>query len=166
MVYEYVTTSKNAEGRVWELGVVFKVLRVSQGAVRFCHGCCGSFAVSDATSKGLSHAIALSSVGKTTPISINSCITVTSGNCVQLLRKVPPLWTGASAGKACTINCWLVADGAITCTYHMRFSQIPRTEDCCLTLGVSYHEGGVTVAVLGGGGLGIYQAILLGLSWQ
>ena len=53
---------------------------------------------------------------------------------MQLLFKFPPRRAGASAGKACTINCVLVADGAISCTLHMCVSHIPRKEDCCFTL--------------------------------
>jgi len=112
-----------------------------------------TFAVSGATAKGLSHAIALSSVGETTPTSVDSCITVSSENCVQLVVAQGPTslnWRISQQGmyyQLLTGGKW---------SYHVhppqRFPQIPRTEDCCLTLGVSYHGGGVAAAVRGGGG--------------
>jgi len=40
-----------------------------------------------AASEGLLDALALASAGNSTPASFTSCITVSSGNCVQLLLK-------------------------------------------------------------------------------
>jgi len=86
-----------------------------------------------AASEGLPDTIPLTSAGKSTPASFSSCITVSSGKCVQLLLKFTPRRAGASAGRACTTNYVLVANGAISCTLHLRTSQIRRTEDCCST---------------------------------
>jgi len=43
MVSEFVTTDENTDYWMWELLVVFKVLRGSQNAVQFGHGSCDCF---------------------------------------------------------------------------------------------------------------------------